>query len=65
MPGSILYAKQGNLWLQSGTTATQITNTGRDSQPSWSPDGKWIYFIETVPGEGLFPQRRHAPLTTR
>jgi dipeptidyl aminopeptidase/acylaminoacyl peptidase len=66
VPGSILYAKQGNLWLQSGTNATQITDTGRDSMPSWGPDGKWIYFIETVPGQGLFPNLgspRHYTLT--
>jgi len=66
VPGSIVFAKQGNIWIQSGDTATQVTNTGRDSQPSWSPDGKWIYFIESAVGEGLFPQNgapRHYDLT--
>ena len=66
VPGSIVFAKQGNIWIQSGDTATQVTNTGRDSQPSWSPDGTWIYFIESAVGEGLFPQNgapRHYDLT--
>jgi Tol biopolymer transport system component len=53
--GSLVYAKEGNLWIQTGTTATQLTKTGRDSQPTWSPDGKWIYFIETRQTRGLFP----------
>ena len=55
VPGSIVYAKQGNIWVQTGDEARQVTDTGRDSMPAWSPDGKWIYFIETVPDRGLFP----------
>jgi len=66
VPGSIVFAKQGNIWIQSGDTATQVTDTGRDSMPSWAPDGKWIYFVESAVGEGLFPQNgapRHYTLT--
>ncbi len=55
VPGSIVYAKAGNIWIQSGATATQITNTGNDSMPAWSPDGQWIYFIETRTDRGFFP----------
>jgi Tol biopolymer transport system component len=54
--GSLVYEKAGNLWIQSGTTASKLTNTGRDSQPSWSADGNWIYFIETRQTKSQFPQ---------
>jgi dipeptidyl aminopeptidase/acylaminoacyl peptidase len=53
--GSLVYVKAGNLWIQSGNAARQLTNTGRDSQPTWSPDGNWVYFIETRETKGRFP----------
>ena len=53
--GSLVYVKAGNLWIQTGNSARQLTNTGRDSQPTWSPDGSWIYFIETRETRGDFP----------
>lgn len=72
VPGSIVYAKAGNIWIQSGATARQVTNTGSDSMPSWSPDGQWIWFIETRTERGLFPSQGRAvyydltyPLLTR
>jgi dipeptidyl aminopeptidase/acylaminoacyl peptidase len=52
--GSILYAKAGNLWIQTGTDARQITNTGRDSMPTWSADGRLIYFVRVRPGAAKF-----------
>jgi dipeptidyl aminopeptidase/acylaminoacyl peptidase len=52
--GRIVYAKAGNLWIQEGTAARQLTKTGRDSQPAWSSDGQWIYFIETRHTRGKF-----------
>ena len=55
LSGTIVYAKAGNLWIQAGAEARQLTDTGRDSMPSWSADGKWIYFVETKPDRGLFP----------
>jgi dipeptidyl aminopeptidase/acylaminoacyl peptidase len=55
IPGSLVYVKAGNLWIQSGNAARQLTNTGRDSQPTWSPDGGWVYFIETRETSGRFP----------
>ncbi|HEY6057019.1 MAG TPA: hypothetical protein VIV06_03255 [Candidatus Limnocylindrales bacterium] len=57
VPGSIVFVKSGNVWVQSGATVHQVTNTGRDSMPSWSPDGQWIYFIETRTERGLFPSQ--------
>ena len=54
--GSIVYAKGGNVWIQTGDEARQLTDDGgRDSMPSWSPDGDWIYFIRTTPEEGRWP----------
>jgi Tol biopolymer transport system component len=55
VPGSIIYVKAGNIWVQSGKGAHQVTTTGRASMPSWSPDGQWIYYVETTDEIGLFP----------
>ena len=54
-PGSIAYAKAGNIWLQTSTGAQQLTDGGSDSMPAWSPDGQWVYFIRVVEGRGKFP----------
>jgi Tol biopolymer transport system component len=53
--GSLVYVKAGNLWIQSGNSPRQLTDTGRDSQPAWSPDGRWVYFVETRETPGRFP----------
>jgi len=55
VPGSIIYVKAGNVWVQSGSSARQVTTSGRASMPSWSPDGKWIYYVETTDQTGFFP----------
>jgi dipeptidyl aminopeptidase/acylaminoacyl peptidase len=55
VPGTLVYVKDGNLWLQSGATARQLTTGGRDAMPTWSADGKWIYFIRTTAGTGRWP----------
>jgi TolB protein len=47
VPGEILYVKAGNIWVQSGATARQLTASGADSMPSFSADGTWIYYVET------------------
>ena len=54
-PGSIVYAKDGNIWVQKGKDARQVTTGGNDSMPSWSPDGTSIYFIRTEDGVGDWP----------
>jgi len=46
--GSILYAKAGNIWVQTGKDAKQLTTGGNDSMPSWSPDGSTVYFVRTA-----------------
>jgi Tol biopolymer transport system component len=55
IPGTLVYVKQGNLWTQTGNKAVQITTSGAGSMPSWSFDGQWIYYIESVHDQGYFP----------
>ncbi len=54
-PGSIVYAKAGNIWIQTGDAVRQLTDSGRDSMPSWSPDGTTIHFIRTTIEMGVWP----------
>ena len=55
VPGSIVYAKAGNIWIQTGKDAHQLTSGGNDSMPSWAPDGTAVYFIRTADGVGSWP----------
>lgn len=55
IPGSLVYAKSGNVWIQSGSSARQLTSGGTDSMPSWSPDGAWVYYVSTKTKRGLYP----------
>jgi TolB protein len=55
LKGSIVYAKAGNIWVQTGDDAKQLTKGGDDSMPSWSPDGSSIYFVRTTGGSGRWP----------
>jgi Tol biopolymer transport system component len=59
-PGSIVYAKTGNIWIQTATGAKQLTSSGMDSMPSFSPDGAWVYFIRVTEGRGKFAAGRQA-----
>lgn len=45
--GTILFTRGGNIWAVSGQDYRQISRKGTDSAPSWSSDGKSIYFVET------------------
>jgi len=70
--GKLVYAKAGNLWIQEGTETRRVTSTGRDSQPAWSQDGAWIYFIETRVTRVRYPingrptsYELHYPILTR
>jgi len=53
--GTLVYVKDGNLWLQSGADARQLTTGGNDAMPTWSFDGQWIYFIRTTSTTGRWP----------
>lgn len=55
VPGSLLYVKDGNIWVQAGDTARQLTDSGHDAMPAWSPDGASIYFVRTALVEGRWP----------
>ncbi len=52
VPGTILYVKAGNIWLQHGDKALVLTSGGQDAMPSFSPDGQWIYFIRSLDETG-------------
>jgi len=54
IPGTIVYAKAGNIWLQADGRATQLTNSGRDVQPSFSKDGTAVYFVRTRRVDGVW-----------
>jgi dipeptidyl aminopeptidase/acylaminoacyl peptidase len=56
-PGSIVYAKAGNIWIQSGKDVKQLTSGGTDSMPSWSPDGQQVYFVRTINEIGTWPSQ--------
>jgi Tol biopolymer transport system component len=55
VPGSLLYVKDGNIWIQAGDTARQLTSDGHDAMPAWSPDGASIYFVRTASQTGRWP----------
>ena len=54
-PGAIAYAKQGSIWIQTQDGVRQLTTGANDQEPSWSPDGQYIYFIRTITDHGLYP----------
>jgi hypothetical protein len=54
-PGSIVYAKAGNIWIQTGADAHQLTSSGNDSMPTFAADGQSIFFIRIQDGTGKFP----------
>lgn len=45
IPGRILFAKQGDIWIWQDDTGRQLTTSGDLWQPSWSPDGTLITCI--------------------
>ena len=52
--GSILFTRAGDIWAASGTSLTRLTDSDSvrsDVDPTWSPDGKQIYFIRTTKRE--------------
>jgi Tol biopolymer transport system component len=62
IPGSLVYVKAGNVWIQTGGKATQLTTSGGAASATWSPDGQWIYYIQTeVLPNSLFPEGNSGP----
>jgi Tol biopolymer transport system component len=55
IPGSLLYVKDGNIWVQSGDKARQLTVGGLDAMPAGSPDGTSIYFVRSKAETGRWP----------
>jgi len=54
IPGTLVYAKDGNIWVQTDGKATQVTTGGNDSMPSFSEDGSAIYFVRTRSADGAW-----------
>jgi dipeptidyl aminopeptidase/acylaminoacyl peptidase len=52
IPGTLVYVKDGNVWIQSDRTPTQLTSSGRDAMPTFSPDGSTVYFVRTRQADG-------------
>jgi Tol biopolymer transport system component len=53
--GSVAYARDGNLYVQTGTKVVEVVasqNGSVASQPTWSPDGSWLYYIDSRPTHG-------------
>ena len=43
--GKFVFARAGNIWTWSNGREAQITTSGADTQPRWSPDGSAILFV--------------------
>jgi dipeptidyl aminopeptidase/acylaminoacyl peptidase len=50
--GTLVYAKDGNIWVQKDGEAKQLTNNGNDSMPSFNEDGTMVYFVRTRETQG-------------
>ena len=67
LKGMIVYAKAGNLWIEDAAGARQLTNPGSqddpgsDQMPSFTPDGKYIIYIETRSQRVLYKLGIHPP----
>jgi Tol biopolymer transport system component len=55
--GQIVYAKQGNIWIQQDKAVHQLTDGGGDAMPSFSPDGQYVIFIRSHDDIGYWPVR--------
>jgi Tol biopolymer transport system component len=46
--GTIVFARDRDIWAASGQSIDQLTNSRADSSPTWSHDGKHIFFVRTT-----------------
>jgi dipeptidyl aminopeptidase/acylaminoacyl peptidase len=52
--GQKVSIQNGNVCISTaGGEAKTLTNSGHDSEPVLSPDGKWIIFVRTIPGKKI------------
>ena len=55
VPGTLSYVRDGNIYAFSGTHVDPAERPGTDSSPTWSEDGKTIYFVRTKEQRGGTP----------
>jgi len=56
--------QNGNVCISNATAEDKpLTNTGHDSDPALSPDGKWIVFVRSIPDKKLSTGNGEAPVT--
>jgi Tol biopolymer transport system component len=55
--GQIVYAKDGNIWIQQDKDVRQLTDSGGDAMPSFSPDGQYVIYIRSHDDIGYWPVR--------
>ncbi|HEU5016211.1 MAG TPA: hypothetical protein VFT66_27065 [Roseiflexaceae bacterium] len=46
LPGRLLFAKDGDIWMWQSGSGRQLTDKGNLWQPAWSPDGSWIAGVQ-------------------
>ena len=45
--------KAGHIFLLENGQSRQLTSSGQDSSPALSPDGKWVVFVRSLPGQKI------------
>lgn len=55
MKGTILFAKNGDIWALTSQTVQRLTSGGNESAPTWGVGGSSIYYIETASLGSLAP----------
>jgi len=49
--GTVLFARDGDIWAASGKDTRRLTSNRSDSSPTWSHDGRHIFFVRTTARE--------------